>query len=416
MEISLDRILTDLENVIQFNKTPQNGCTRFSYSKEDRMARDYLMTKMNELGMSIKVDGIGNIRAKFCEGLQTPSIMIGSHIDTVENGGKYDGLIGVLAALETIRVLKEEKVELDQPIELIIFAEEEGSNFGVTMLGSKVLTGKLTLEQLKSIKNETGLSVYEVCKNFGLNVDAVEAEQISKNEVDSMIELHIEQGAVLENEKKSIGIVQAIAGMKTFKVTLEGDSNHAGTTPMNLRADPMVGASKVITHIQNAAKTLALPTTVATVGKIFCEPNMANVIPKKVEFFIDIRDVELEGIEAVVNHLTEIVRVATKENSLKSHIELIGKSNSVKLSSRIINLIVEAAIASDSNYMKMNSGAVHDSAMMADVTDVGMIFIPSIRGKSHSPEEFSTLEDIKAGCNLLLKTVKSLASKKIYKY
>lgn len=411
MEISLERILIDLENVIRFNKTPQNGSTRFSYSKEDRQARDYLITKMSELGMAIKVDGIGNIRAKFGNELENPSIMIGSHIDTVENGGKYDGLLGVLAALETIRVLKEEKVVLDHPIELIIFAEEEGSNFGVTMLGSKVLTGKLTLEQLKSIKNEKGLSAYDVCKNFGLHVDSIETDQIGKNKVDAMIELHIEQGAVLESEKKSIGIVKAIAGMKSFKVTLEGESNHAGTTPMNLRADPMAGASKVISFIQHAAKNLALPTTVATVGRIVCEPNMANVIPKKVEFFIDIRDVEPEGIEMVVLHLIEIVNAASKENSLKSHIDLIGKSNSVKLSSRIIDVIEKAAIENDSNYMKINSGAVHDSAMMTDVTDVGMIFIPSIKGKSHCPEEFSKLEDIKAGCNLLLKTVKSLAVK-----
>ncbi|WP_026691941.1 Zn-dependent hydrolase [Peribacillus kribbensis] len=412
MDISIERISSDLENVVRFNQTPGNGCTRFSYSKEDRQARDYIMELMSGLGMSINVDGVGNIRARFGMESESPAIMIGSHIDTVENGGKYDGLIGVLAALETIRVLKEEKAVLDHPIELIIFAEEEGSNFGVTMLGSKVLTGKLTIDELKSLKNKNGISAYEVCKNFNLNIEGIEKDVIKKGEVLSMIELHIEQGAVLETEKKSIGIVQAITGMKTFKVTLEGDSNHAGTTPMNLRADPMAGAAKVIASIQHAARNLALPTTTATVGRLFCTPNMANVIPKKVEFYIDIRDVEPEGIKRVVDYITERLCEVSKEDCLKSRIELIGKSSSVKLSSSVISLMEQAAAESGAPYMKINSGAVHDSAMMADVTDVGMIFIPSIGGKSHCPEEYSRVEDIKAGCSLLLKTVKSLAVRK----
>ena len=412
MEINMERLLNDFAIITGFTKTPGNGCTRFSYSKEDRQARDYLIAQMHLLGLAVKVDAIGNIRATYGKGKEGPAIMIGSHIDTVENGGKYDGLAGVLAALEVIRVLKEDNAKISRPVEMIIFAEEEGSNFGVTMLGSKVLTGRYQLEELKSLKDGEGNSAYTLAKNFGLEIDEIKRDMLKPDEVDTMIELHIEQGVVLETQNKSLGIVQAIAGMKTVKVTLEGDSNHAGTTPMNLRSDPLVGASIVISQIQKAAKENALPTTVATVGKITCQPNMPNVIPQKVEFFVDIRDVEAEGIAMISEELALCVSTVSAEHSLKSNIDLIGVSESVELSSRIVGLIKDIAEEKSHNYMEMNSGAVHDSAMMAGVAEVGMIFIPSMGGKSHCPEEYTSEEDIKAGCELLLDVVRVLASEK----
>lgn len=412
MDIQIDRIMKDFERITSFTKTPQNGCTRFSYSFEDNQARQYLYSKMHELGLSIKVDAIGNIRAKLGQEINKPSIMIGSHIDTVENGGKYDGLTGVLAALEVIRVIKQEEQPLAHPIELIIFSEEEGSNFGITMLGSKVMTGQYELEELKTIKNVDGVSVYDKVKSFGLDIDNLRNDLLDKHEVEAMIELHIEQGAVLESKNKSIGIVQAIAGMNTYKVTLEGISNHAGTTPMEIRADPMVGAAGIISYMQQAAKLMALPTTVATVGKITCEPNVPNIIPRKVEFFVDIRDVEPKGIEIVSNELESKLKSVSLEHSLTYKLELIGTSETVNLSSRIINTIEKVAIEKEFDYIKMNSGAVHDTAMLNGLTDVGMIFIPSLGGKSHCPDEYTSEKDIEAGCNLMLHVVKSLAVSK----
>ncbi|MFC9601039.1 M20 family metallo-hydrolase [Peribacillus butanolivorans] len=409
---NIKRIMKDIETITSYTKTPQNGCTRFSYSHEDKLARNYLFSQMEQLGLSIKVDAIGNIRAKYGVELKNPSIMIGSHIDTVENGGRFDGLAGVITALEVIRVLKEENVKLSKPIEIVIFAEEEGSNFGVTMLGSKALTGHYSIEELKTIKNENGQTVYDVVKDFDLKIENLENYLLKKDEVESMIELHIEQGAVLENKGKSIGVVQAIAGMKTLKVTLEGDSNHAGTTPMELRCDPMVGASSIISHIQKATKDHALSTTVATVGKITCQPNMANVIPQKVEFFVDVRDVDTKGIEFVMKEISNKVNEVATSNNLKSKIDLIGTSKSVRLSPRIIQIIEETAKENNYNYMRMNSGAVHDAAMLTEFTDVGMIFIPSIGGKSHCPEEYTKEEDIKAGCDLLINVIKNLAVSK----
>ncbi|WP_045519438.1 M20 family metallo-hydrolase [Neobacillus niacini] len=410
MQVNIDRVSKDFEIIVSYTKTPEKGCTRFSYSAEDKKAREYLLRQMEQLGLSIKVDAIGNIRAKYGD-MEKPSIMIGSHIDTVKNGGKYDGLTGVLAGLEVIRVLKEENVQLSHPVELIIFAEEEGSNFGITLLGSKVLTGKYELEDLKLIKNGDGKALYDVAKGFGLEIENIKRDVLKKNEVDTMIELHIEQGAVLESKNKSIGIVQAIAGMKTFKVSLNGISNHAGTTPMYLRSDPMVGASHIISHIQKAANEMALPTTVATVGKIDCRPNMGNVIPGNVEFLVDIRDVEPQGINFIANELRNKVEEISSKYSLSSEIKLIGESEVVKLSPKIIDTIEQAAIEHGYSYMRMNSGAVHDAVMLTELADVGMIFIPSAGGKSHCPEEYTSMEEIKLGCDLLLNVVLSLVCK-----
>jgi hydantoinase/carbamoylase family amidase len=406
LESCIERIKNDIENVTKITATPNMGCTRFSYGKEDKEVREYLIKKMKDLGLFIKIDGVGNVRAKYIDNNEDkPSIMMGSHIDTVANGGKFDGLTGVITGLEVIRVIKENNVKLDNPIELIIFSEEEGSNFGTTMVGSKFLSGTYKLEYLNKLKNDDGVTAYQVMKDFGLDVDNVENEVLKKEEAKAMVELHIEQGGILHSENLPIGIVKAIVGMKTYKVSLEGVSNHAGSTPMYLRKDPMVGAAEIITYMEKVAKENALKDTVATVGKIHCQPNGSNVIPGQVEFNVDIRDVEIEGIEIVAKELIDKTKEVAEKRGLKYSIDLVGESDCVKLSPKVISAIEEVAIEKKYAYKKMNSGAVHDSAMLTEITDVGMIFVPSIDGLSHSPQEDTKFEDIKLGCDLLLGTV-----------
>ncbi|MBU5427713.1 M20 family metallo-hydrolase [Tissierella pigra] len=414
MESCIERIKNDIENITKITATPNMGCTRFSYGKEDREVREYLTKEMKILGLSINVDGVGNIRAKYMDNNEDkPSIMIGSHIDTVSNGGKFDGLTGVVTALEVVRIIKENNIKLENPIELIIFAEEEGSNFGTTMVGSKFLSGAYKLEYLKRLKNDEGITAYNIMKDFGLDVDNVENEVLKKEEAKAMVELHIEQGGILHSENISIGIVQAIVGMKTYRVSLEGVSNHAGSTPMYLRKDPMVGAAEIITYMEKVAKEKALKDTVATVGKIHCQPNGSNVIPGQVEFNVDIRDVETEGIEIVAKELINKTKEIANKRGLKYSIDLVGESDCVKLSSKVINAIEETAIENKYVYKEMNSGAVHDSAMLTGITNVGMIFVPSIDGLSHCPQEETKFEDIKLGCDLLLGTVIKLGNMKV---
>lgn len=412
LKSSIKRIKNDIETITKITATPGKGCTRFSYSKEDKEVRDYLMKIMRELDLDIKIDGVGNIRAKYeNDNISESSIMIGSHIDTVANGGKFDGLTGVITALEVIRVLHENDLPLKRPVELVIFAEEEGSNFGITMVGSKVLSGKYNIEDLKEIKDDSETSAYEIIKNFGLEVDKVEEETLEPEEVDSMIELHVEQGGILDSENIPVGIVQAIVGMSTYKIKLKGVSNHAGSTPMNLRNDPMVAAASVITKLKIIAEEDALENTVATVGKIHCEPNVPNVIPEEVEFFVDIRDVDEKGIEIVEKRMKEEIKKAEEVYDLKAKIELLGKSDSVTLSTQVIDSIEEAAVENNYNFKEMNSGAVHDAAMLTELANVGMIFVPSINGKSHCPDEVTNYEDIELGSNLLLDSVMILANK-----
>lgn len=413
MECSIERIKKHIENIASITATPNYGCTRFSYSKEDQEAREYLIDKMNDIGLDIKIDGAGNIRAKYISNIDKnkPSIMIGSHIDTVANGGKFDGVTGVIASLEVINVIKENNVRVNSPIELVVFAEEEGSNFGITLVGSKTLVGKYKLDDLKAIKNDNEDSAYTVMKNFGLNIDDIENQTIQENEIKSMIELHIEQGGILDSENISLGIVQAIVGMKTYKISLYGMSNHAGSTPMYLRNDPMAGASEVIIYIEKIAKESEFKNTVATVGKINCIPNGSNVIAGQVDFNVDIRDVEEQGIEKVSKNLLEKLDEVSNRRGLKYKIDLIGQSNCVYLSKRIIDCIENIALKNNYKFKKMNSGAVHDAVMFTKLTDVGMIFVPSINGISHCMNEDTRFEDIKLGCDLLLKTVIELSNK-----
>lgn len=410
MEANIERIKNDIDIVTSFNRTPGNGCTRFSYSEEDRKAREYLINEMKKLGLEVRIDGVGNIRGKYNPmNSNYPSVMMGSHIDTVLNGGKFDGLVGVVSALEVIRQVKDNQISIQKPLEIIIWAEEEGSNSGITMLGSKAMTGKVKAEDLKEIKSFTGESMYDLMKEFGLDVDAIDSQVFRKDEVEYLIELHVEQGGILDSEGLSVGIVKAIAGMKTYKVTLEGVANHAGSTPMYLRNDALVGASHIITYMEDAAKNKGLGTTVATVGKIICEPNVPNIIPGKVVFYVDIRDVEEEGKDIISKELIEKVKENANLYNLKYDIELIGESPVVKLSEKVIDTIEKIAIERSYPYKVMNSGAVHDSGMFADLTNVGMTFVPSIGGRSHCPEELTRFEDIKLGCDLLLETVIRLA-------
>lgn len=409
MESNIQRIKNDIDIITSFNKTPGNGYTRFSYSEEDRRAREYLINEMKKIGLEVKIDGVGNIRGKYNPNSSKPSILIGSHIDSVLNGGKFDGLVGVVSALEVIRQVKENQISIQKPLEVIIWAEEEGSNSGITMLGSKAMTGKIKSKDLKEIKSFTGESMYDLIKKFQLDVDMIDSQVLKKGDVEYLIELHIEQGGILDSEGLSIGIVKAIAGMKTYKVTLEGIPNHAGSTPMHLRNDALVGASHIITYIEKAAKAKGLGTTVATVGKIICEPNVSNIIPGKVVFYVDIRDVEEEGKDILSNELINKTKEIADLYNLKQVIELLGESLAVKLSNRIIDTIEGITKERAYPYKLMNSGAVHDSGMLVEVTDVGMIFVPSIGGKSHCPDELTRYEDIKLGCDLLLETVISLA-------
>ncbi|MTI96530.1 MAG: Zn-dependent hydrolase [Firmicutes bacterium] len=408
--LAIDRIRQDIEALSKFNSTPEQGCTRFSYSREDWQARDYLLRQFEQLNLSVTTDGVGNIRARR-NGIkpELPPVLIGSHIDTVHHGGKFDGVLGVVSGLEALRVICAANTSHTHPIELVIFAEEEGSNF-TSLAGSKALVGALDVEDLKRLVNSQGVSMYQAAKDFGLDPDSMHRHVISPGAVKAMLELHIEQSVVLETEGIPVGIVENVAGGRWLGVTLKGVANHAGATPMPYRKDPMAGAAEIISQVGTIVAAQGTDTTVATVGKIECSPNAPNVIPGEVFFTFDVRDINTAGMENVCSALIRTVKTVAESNGLRAEIQVMGETLPVRLSPFVSSELEAAATGLGLQHKRMNSGALHDACIMAGVTDVGMIFVPSVGGRSHAPEEDTRYQDIEAGAKLLLAALLRLAA------
>lgn len=408
MEKYIAKLQENFDRVTEISAT-DIGCTRFSYSEEDLKVRERLMAEMRDMGMEIAVDFVGNIRGKYNPGaLETKSILIGSHIDTVKQGGKYDGLTGVLCSLEVVRYLSDQEIQLLHPIEIVIFAEEEGSNFGVTMIGSKYSAKLIDDTYLKTLHTDKGVTAYDLIKECNFSPERNNEPFIDGVNEECMVELHVEQGEVLDQEQLEIGIVKAIAGMMTLQITVNGTSNHAGTTPMRLRRDPLLASAKIIDKISEVPSSLGMQTAVATVGKIDVSPNGSNVIASRVIFNVDIRDVIEENISTMTNRIKEIANDIAEKQNVEISIKELGSARVVEMAEHIINTILESTEELGLTYKKMNSGAVHDNAMFSGIIDTGMIFVPSIKGISHSPFEDTKFEDIVSGFHVLLQTVLSL--------
>lgn len=410
MKTSEARIKEMILVLAEFNDTEGEGVSRFSYGENDRKARAYLITICEELGLSVRTDGAGNVFARL-EGRDPDAlpVMTGSHIDSVKNGGRFDGIAGSAASLEAVRVMVEEGYQPKHSIEIVFFAEEEGSNFQVPVLGSKLLVGKLDVSDLKKIKNRDGVSAYDVMKRAGLEPDRIAEDVIKPGSLKAMIELHIEQSVRLDVEKKPIGIVIGIAGLNWLKVTLKGCTNHAGATPMDLRQDPMVAASKIIAEVPDMARSVS-GTAVATVGNIEMKPNIPNAIPGEVTFVADVRDITDEGIAGVVEKIREAAKKYAAEEDLILKTEIVATTVPIKVKDYMVDTMSRCAEDARLDYTLMPSGAIHDSNYMAEVTDIGMIFVPSVDGRSHVADEFTRWSDIKAGADLLLKTLMEITS------
>lgn len=410
MRANAKRIIETIDLISTYNRTPGEGCTRPSFSDEDLALKKRLTKEFDTLGMITRVDNAGNVRSVL-EGINPtmPRIMIGSHIDTVTNGGTYDGVLGVVCALETIRVFKENNILPNISIELVIFSDEEGSAFNSLMLGSESLVDKLTVDDIKNIYDEENRSCYDVLKSIGVNPDDISDNVIKENEVKAMLEIHIEQSVVLDNLNIPIGVVSAIAGMKTLKIDIVGKANHAGATPMNMRSNALLEASKLVQEIDDIAKNADSKDSVATVGTLNVYPNSSNVIPEHVELYVDVRDGSFEGIDEITKKIEKYVESQKEEKEFKYTLIEVSKSDAIKLSKQVIDLIEESARENGTEYKIMNSGAVHDAAHLAKVTDVGMIFVPSVGGDSHCPEEFTNIDDIVKGCDIFIDVVYKLA-------
>ena len=412
MHIKPERIQRDLENLACFGRLKGGGVSRLAFTSADREARQYLRNALIQQGLSVTQDAVGNMRSRRCGKENLAPVMTGSHLDSVPSGGTFDGTVGIVAALEVIRVLNEQGVETLRPIDIINFSAEESSRFGGSTLGSKAITGRLSPKQLHTYKDKDGLSLYEAMETFGLNPDRLESARIRPGEVYAFIETHIEQGRVLDSLGIPLGVVTSIAAPTRIKVYLVGRADHSGATPMDLRADALVAASEIILGVERIASSGAGSHTVGTVGYSHIEPGVLNVIPGQVELGIDIRDINKESKDLAVNKVISLMEDTGDRRGIQINYEITANETPVTLSAEIVDVLKRAAETLGYSYRLMPSGAGHDAMYMAEITNAGMIFVPSQEGISHNIAEYTPLEDIVKGTEVLLEAIVKLANEK----
>ena len=410
MQVDIHRIQRDIEAIAAFTSTPGAGATRLSFSPEYRKACDYVAGEARKFGMTSRYDAVGNLRMRLPgRSPEKPLVVAASHLDTVRNGGDFDGVLGVICGLEAVRALVESGEQPDRGIEVISFVEEEGTLFRCPLAGSKALTGFIGLDGLETVLSDDGESFLSAARRFGLEPERLGEDLLAPEGIHAAFELHIEQGQILESEGFPIGVVDGIAGSDNYRVHLTGLANHAGTTPMRLRQDALAGAAEVILAVERLAARARHANTVATVGRISCRPNSANVIPGEVDFSIDIRDVDEQAIEAASVAIHDAIGAIAEIRGLKCETVLTARSSPTRLSVDCAANLEAMAARAGQGFRKMHSGALHDAAMLSRVANVGLIFVPSRNGRSHCPEEFTDLRDMEPGANLLAQAIRAYA-------
>jgi beta-ureidopropionase / N-carbamoyl-L-amino-acid hydrolase len=400
LSVNSKRIESRIFELAKFGVDEKGRGYRVAYTKGDVEGRAWFMELMKKAGLNPTIDAAGNIIGK--RNGKNPSlkpIAFGSHIDMVPDGGNYDGTLGSIAALEVIEILNENNFTTEHPLEVIIFGNEEGGT-----IGSKAMVGDITADGLKQ-KSQSGLTMAEGIKAIGGNPDNIQSCIRKKGDIYAWVELHIEQGGILEKEKIQIGVVEGIVGIVHWEVTVEGFANHAGATQMNMRQDALLAASKFIIAV-NEVITGVKGTQVGTVGKIAVQPGAYNVIPGKVVLGLEIRDLNADKIEMLFAAIEK--RAATIAASSKTKISFERQANESKpaLTDKALQQTINTTAKSLGFSTKfMQSGAGHDSQHIAAIAPAAMIFIPSVGGISHSPKEFSTATDMENGANVLLQTI-----------
>jgi N-carbamoyl-L-amino-acid hydrolase len=408
--LSLNRFQKDFCAIAQFGVLGNGGVTRLAFSKEDMDARNYLIQGMRDAGLEVSIDPVGNIRGvRAGTNPDLAPVVMGSHLDTVPHGGHYDGVVGVLAALEIVRRLNEAEIKTEHPIEIINFSAEESSRFGMATIGSKAIAGKLDVSDIQQLTDFNGENLYKILSNSGHDVDALPQAVLKPGDFHAFIELHIEQGPVLENEQLDVGIVTAIAAPSRFRIHVQGRSDHSGNTPMAMRRDALAGASEIVLGVE-ALVQQAGEHTVGTVGECHVHPGAMNVIPGSVELSVDIRDTNADSKQIAVDGLKELVTQIAERRQLKIKLTELCDDMPVQLNSSLVEQLCSQARQLQMRFKRMVSGAGHDAMHMADIGPTAMIFIPSIEGVSHNIEEKSSLSDIEEGIRLAHQFILEMAT------
>lgn len=408
-QINQQRLWNTLLELGEIGSSPsskEEGVTRLSLSVEDLKARQYVINLMKEAGLKVRIDAVGNIIGKL-EGTvkQAPIVLTGSHIDTVFQGGIFDGALGVLGAIEAARSIKESGFQLKHSIEVVSFTDEEGIRFGTGYIGSKAMAGELD-EAIFSLTDANGMTYAEAFRQAQLDPRLYKQAKREREELKAYIELHIEQGKVLEEHHLPVGIVTDIQGPIWLDVVVKGHADHAGATPMYMRKDAALAMAELMLDIEKIAKTY---DGVGTVGKVNIEPGGVNIIPGLAAFSVDLRHINKESRTKMINEVYEAINRICQKRDVHAEIEVKKAVDPTSCQVEVIEVIEESCKELDVPTMRLQCGAGHDSLIMAKLTKMGMIFVRSKEGISHNPKEWSDYEDCMIGTQVLLNTLVRLA-------
>ncbi|MCG3087804.1 Zn-dependent hydrolase [Sporosarcina cyprini] len=399
--MKMDRLRLSFEELAKFTDKGE-GINRLAYTKMERDARLYMIEQLKLAGLTVRTDYAGNVIARR-EGAapDLPVVATGSHIDSVYAAGEFDGTAGVLVALEIMRSLADEGIATLHPLEVIIFACEESARFGASTLGSKAMTGRLDPAYTRSLTDKNGVTLMHAFEENGLDLEEVHLAKRFRDEFKAFVELHVEQGPVLEKQDVSIGIVSAIAAPIRFHVHVEGTADHSGTTPMDYRHDALLGGAEIALAVERAAIEELAHGTVGTVGVFSIQPGAMNVVPGLAELDVDIRGTSLESRQRVVEALEKAIDDVKKARCLNIWMEEISSETPVQMDNALVKDLESVCEAQGIAWMKMPSGAGHDAMNMASLCPTGMIFVPSKDGLSHNPAEFTSMEQLMEGAQVL---------------
>ena len=408
LEINGDRLLRRLWDLAEIGPIPGGGNNRLALTDADRDGRDLVVTWMRDLGLDVSIDTIGNVVATLQDVGRGPPVMMGSHIDTVATGGKYDGNLGVLAALEVIETAIESGLELERPLAAAFFTNEEGSRFPPDMMGSLCYTGGLTVEEAMTTTDADGVPVGDELDRIGYRGPT----PCPGPDPYAFVELHIEQGPVLERDGMRIGAVTGVQGISWTEVNITGQSNHAGTTPMSMRRDAGLAAGELVVAVRRIASEMG-GTQVGTVGALRLHPDLVNVVAARAQLIIDLRNTDDDDLQSAERRLLAEVRRVAESEDVEIDTKWVARFEPVVFDPRVVELVESTASALGLSVRRMPSGAGHDAQILAGVCPAGMVFVPSVKGISHNPAEHTEPDDLIAGANVLLNTVVTLATEGI---
>ena len=403
--IDAERFRRSFETYSEVGATEGGGLHRLALSDADRRIRDQFVDDLTSLGVDVRVDEVGNIFGRR-EGTlsEADPVLIGSHLDSQPYGGRFDGQLGVLSGLEVLRTLDDEGIETRRPIEIVNWTNEEGSRFQHAMLGSAVATGATPLETALDLTDGDGVRLGDELERIGYDGES----PVGSLAVDSHVELHVEQGPQLETAGDAVGIVEGVFGMAWLRVTVHGQADHAGPTPMHTRNDAMAAAADAASAI-NALPTRLSPDAVTTVGEFSLAPDSINVIPKRAEFTVDVRSYDDDVVERAVARIEDEVRSACRRHGTTADIEEVWWIDHTEFDQTVREVIAAAADTATVGYQRLVSGAGHDATYVSDVAPTAMIFVPSVDGRTHDEDEYTEWDDCVAGANVYAEATLNLA-------